>query len=199
MVRGPGRALRSRLVTSSDRRLLIRRVVGSVLIVGWLYGLVIWNLPESDRRDELREAIEPVVNTFALNQGWGVFAPNPTRTTHVTQGRIIFHDGHEETFDPPHPGPWIGSTRSERWRKWETRVWDDGYVSLRLPTARWLADRNGGPDEVAEVELVHLQSPSPDPTGDEARGWEAEVFYRYDPSDDRGLGVAEDPIEVEGP
>ena len=40
----------------------IRRIAGSLLIVAWLYGLVVWNLPESDRRDELREQIERVVS-----------------------------------------------------------------------------------------------------------------------------------------
>lgn len=177
----------------------LRRIIGSLLIVGWLYGLVVWNLPESDRRDELRAQIEPVVNAAAMRQGWGVFSPNPTRTTHVTYARVTFIDGHEERFDAPHPGPWVGSTRSERWRKWETRVFRDTHTSLRLPAARWVADRFGGPDEVAEVELVHLRSPSPDPRTDEPRVWEADVFFRYDVQADRGRSVDEDPVEVPGP
>lgn len=174
-------------------------MAGSLLIAGWLYGLVVWNLPESDRRDELREGIEPAVNAVGLRQGWGVFSPNPTRTTHLTHGRIRFLDGREETFAAPHPGPWVGSTRSERWRKWETRVVSDDHTSLRLPAARWLADRYGGPDQVAEVELVHLRSRSPDPRTDEDRIWEADVFYRYDAQADRGRGVEEEPVEVAGP
>ena len=174
-------------------------MIGSLLIVGWLYGLVVWNLPESDRRDELRAQIEPVVNAAAMRQGWGVFSPNPTRTTHITYARVVFADGREERFDAPHPGPWVGSTRSERWRKWETRVFSDTHTSLRLPAARWVTERYGGPDEVAEVKLVHLSSPSPDPRTDESRMWEADVFFRYDAQTDRGRSVDEDPVEVPGP
>lgn len=177
----------------------IRRIAGSLLIVAWLYGLVVWNLPESDRRDELREQIDPVVNAAAMRQGWGVFSPNPTRTTHITFARISFVDGHEDTFEAPHPGPWVGSTRSERWRKWETRVFKDTHTSLRLPAARWVAERYGGPEEVVEVELVHLRSPSPDPRTDEPRIWEADVFFRYDPATDRGRSVEEEPVEVPEP
>lgn len=177
----------------------LRRLGGSLLILGWLYGLVVWNMPESDRRDELRQRIEPVVNAAAMRQGWGVFSPNPTRTTHITYGRVTFIDGHEETFRAPHPGPWVGSSRSERWRKWETRVVRDDHTSLRLPATRWIAARYGGPDEVAQVELVHLRSRSPDPRTDEVRTWESDVFFRYDVQADRGRSVDEEPVEVAGP
>ncbi len=137
----------------------LRRIIGSVLIVGWTLraGRVEparvrpprsssgrrsspWSTPPRCVRDgacSRRIRPGPPMSPTPASSSWTATRSGSTRRTRPL-GRL----------DP-----------SERWRKWETRVFKDTHTSLRLPAARWVADRFGGPDEVAEVELVHLRSP----------------------------------------
>ena len=55
-----------------------------------VYTLLVWNLPSSEIRSELRPGLRPVVNAMAIDQSWSVFAPNPTTVSIAVEA-----DAHE--------------------------------------------------------------------------------------------------------
>ena len=91
------------------------------------------------------------------DQQWGVFAPDPRRTSLRIEARVTFEDGSTAVWHLPE-GPRIGANlRYYRWRKWLERVRDDNQRRLWEPTARWIAEEHsGGPSPVAQVELVRM-------------------------------------------
>ena len=96
-----------------------------------------------------------VSRLLATEQQWGVFAPDPRRTSLGIEGRVTFADGSTAVWTLPE-GARIGANlRYYRWRKWLERVRADGYRSIWEPTARWIAEEHsGGPVPVASVTLV---------------------------------------------
>lgn len=98
-----------------------------------------------------------VSRLLATEQQWGVFAPDPRRTSLAIEGRVTFTDGSTAVWTLPE-GPRIGANlRFYRWRKWLERVRSDDYRSTWEPTARWIADQyDDGPVPVESVTLVRL-------------------------------------------
>ena len=74
------------------------RLVLTAVFAFLVYTLVVWNLPSSEIRGELRPGLRPVVNAVAIDQSWSVFAPNPTTISlaveadvHLASGEVIRH------------------------------------------------------------------------------------------------------------
>jgi len=137
----------------------VGRAVLSALIVVLVITLVGWNLPRSvfgyELRDASREQLRPVVNRLALNQGWEVFAPNPSSTSVAVTAEVSFEDGSTASFEFPDGEPALGALREYRWRKWERRIRLDDNRGLWRPTADWIARELSEPDNiVVEVQLV---------------------------------------------
>lgn len=147
------------------------------LIVGFLvFTLVIWNLPDSEVRRELRPMLRPVVNAAAIDQSWSVFAPNPTTVSLAVEADVHFRDGTVERYTFPHGDAVIGAYREYRWRKWERRVRLDRNDHLWEPTAQWVADRY--PEgTVASVVLIRRFSDTPEPGSGDERVWESVEFF----------------------
>jgi len=129
------------------------------LIVALVVVLVAWNLPRSvfgyEVRDETRAQLAPLVDRLALNQGWEVFAPNPSSTSIAVTADITFEDGSTARFEFPDGEPFVGALREYRWRKWERRIRLEENSGLWKPTADWIARRMSRPENiVVEVQLV---------------------------------------------
>ncbi|MGI9603746.1 MAG: hypothetical protein ACR2QE_17820, partial [Acidimicrobiales bacterium] len=81
------------------------RAALSGLIAMLVITLVGWNLPQSvfgyELRDESRDQLRPVVNRLAMNQGWEVFAPNPSSTTIAVTADVTFADGTTTVYEFP--------------------------------------------------------------------------------------------------
>jgi hypothetical protein len=174
----------SRLGRFHDRAL--GRGVISVVVTVLVVCITGWNLPgHSALRTDVRGRIEPLVNALAIDQGWGVFAPNPSRTSMILTAEVEFADGSMEVFEFPDGDPLIGAYREFRWRKLERRfIADDGWRSLRAPTARWVAAQLATPARpVTSVTLVRYKAPTPKAGSGAERVYERDDFHveHFDP------------------
>ncbi len=152
------------------------RLVISLLGAACLFFLVVWNLPDSEIRDQLRPALAPSVRTIGIAQDWGVFAPNPVSTSYRVEADVTLEDGTIKRYQFPDGDPWVGAYREFRWRKYESRVRKDDNRSRWKPTAEWIR-RQFDPEVVVGVELLRLSRPVPEPGTAEETAWEEEGFY----------------------
>lgn len=135
------------------------RAVVSALVAVLAVTIIGWNLPHSvfgyELRDASRSQLRPVVDRLALNQGWEVFAPNPSSTSIAVTADVTFADGSTTVFEFPDGEPFLGALREYRWRKWERRIRLEDNSGLWRPTADWIARQLSEPDNiVTEVQLV---------------------------------------------
>ncbi len=154
-------------------RFLVSIVVFSILVM-----TVIWNLPDSPVEDDLTGAIRPVVLAAGLQQGWELFAPNPTRTVVRVSAEVQLASGEVTTFEFPAGDNGIGALRQYRWRKYLRRLRLGDYRRLWAPAAEWVADQYE--EEVVMVRLVREEAVIADPLS-ETLEFEREVFFTWEP------------------
>ncbi|NNE95855.1 MAG: hypothetical protein HKN24_07490 [Acidimicrobiales bacterium] len=152
------------------------RVLLSGLAAACVYFLVVWNLPDSEIRDQLRPPLAPTVRAAGIGQDWGVFAPNPVSTSYRVEADVTFDDGTVERYQFPDGDPWVGAYREFRWRKYESRVRRDENRRRWKPTAEWIR-RQYADDVVVGVDLIRLSRPVPEPGTGEQTEWTEESFY----------------------
>lgn len=129
----------------------------SIAIVVVLLALVGTHLPNSVLRSRLGDEASLVAHLTATEQQWGVFAPDPRRTSIDIEARVTFEDGTSAVWELPAGPRLVANLRYYRWRKWLERVRADNYEAIWEPTARWIAslyDDRASP--VAQVELVRF-------------------------------------------
>lgn len=133
------------------------QLIVSVAIVLVLLSQIGTHLPPSALNRAVGPTANQMVRLLAVEQAWGVFAPNPRTTSLRVEGRITFADGSTTVWTIPE-GPNVGANlRYYRWRKWLERIRSDGYPDIWEPTARWMAtlyDDEASP--VVRVDLVRL-------------------------------------------
>ena len=152
------------------------RVFLSVLVAALTFTLVIWNLPDDSKvRDEIRPHLERPVRALAIDQSWGVFAPNPTRTSVYVSADVTLASGEVVVHEFPDGDDLVGAYRQFRWRKWESRVRLDRNRHMWDDAAEWVA-RTYAADDVAKVSLVRTFSTTPEPGSDETRTWQTTTF-----------------------
>lgn len=152
------------------------RIVLSTLLAFLAFTLVVWNLPDSEIRSEVRPSLRPVVNAMAIDQSWSVFAPNPTTLSLAVEADVYLRGGELVRYQFPHGDDFIGAYREYRWRKWERRVRLDSNDHLWRPTAQWVADQF--PEgSVEQVVLVRNFSDTPEPGSSEERVWDSYEFF----------------------
>ena len=128
-------------------------ITGLVLVV--ILAQVGIHLPPSAVQREVDGVANRTIRLLASEQSWGVFAPDPRRTSIDLEAIITYADGTTDVWGVP-SGSRIGENlRYYRWRKWLERVRADSYDEIWAPTARWIADEHSdGPSPVVRVELV---------------------------------------------
>jgi len=154
------------------------RAAASAMLAFLAVTLVIWNLPSSEIRSELRPGLRPVVNALAVDQSWSVFAPNPTTTSIAVEADVTLADGTVDRFVFPEGDDFFGAYREYRWRKWERRVRLDSNRKLWEPTAEWVARQYDEP--VSRVVLIRRFSETPAPGSGIDRVWTSVEFYDQD-------------------
>src|SRR5213592_968446 len=86
-------------------RTTVGRIVISAFLVLTLITLVTANLPPSRLQDLLLSAEHPYLYGIALDQDWGVFAPDPRRETIDFTARVTFADGSQAIWKVPRRNP----------------------------------------------------------------------------------------------
>jgi hypothetical protein len=152
------------------------RVLLGAVLAFLSFTLVVWNLPDSEVRSEIRPALRPVVNAVAFDQSWSVFAPNPTTVSLAVEADVYLGDGEVIRYKFPHGDDLVGAYREYRWRKWERRVRLDRNDHLWEPTAEWVAAQFRDED-VTKVVLVRRFSDTPEPGSNDERVWESTEFF----------------------
>lgn len=112
------------------------RAVISGLVIVTLLVIVVANLPPSAIKRELTRVADPYIGAVGIYQVWGVFAPDPLRTSFDVEARVRYEDGTEGTWRPPHGWPFPDSYRDVHWIRW---LEIPGRPSFDEPAARWLA------------------------------------------------------------
>ncbi len=132
------------------------RGILSVLILITLIAIVAINLPNSDLRRIIMKPGQPYLNALGLDQAWGVFAPDPRRSSIDVSGVVTYDDGRVAQWTLPRNGALIGSYTDYRWGKWEEFLIQPGVgSSLWLPAAQWVASQEVRPGHaIKRVVLV---------------------------------------------
>ncbi len=134
-------------------RTRLGRLVISVFLLVTLVTLVTANLPESRLQELLLKADHPYLYGVALDQGWGVFAPDPRRQTVQVTAQVTFADGSRATWRVPKRDPVIGEYSDYRWLKWAEYVVSPAHTELLKPislyVARQLATPTHRPSQVS--------------------------------------------------
>lgn len=175
--------LRYKRPTREERgpgRWSVRKAAVSVFIAVTVLSMVVVNMPESEIEDLLDRPVYIYTSLTGLHQNWGVFAPNPRSISLDMYATVEFADGSTARWDMPEWGPFVGSYRHYRWRKWMTNVRKDANEDeLWEPTARWVAGRFADRGQVAEVSLVRRFRDVPKP-GHVPPLWDEYLFYTLD-------------------
>jgi hypothetical protein len=124
-----------------------------------------------------------LVRVAAVEQQWGVFAPDPRSRSYRIEGRVTFEDGTTALWHLPEGARLGANLRYYRWRKWLERVRDDDLQEIWEPSARWIASLyDGYPSPVAEVQLVRMYHDNL--LVGEQPPFQEFVYFTYVPSED---------------
>jgi hypothetical protein len=139
-------------------RALVVRIVLSVAIVVLVAAQIVSHVPEGVIRDDLRtswrEPAQKLQRLTTTEMQWGVFAPEPRRTSLKLGAVVEFADGSTASWHVPQGAVLGTNLRFYRWRKWLERVRSEDYRSLWRPTASWIATLYD--DRVSPVTSVTL-------------------------------------------
>jgi len=157
----------------------VGRIALSALLIFTLFGIVVWNLPGSILRTRLAPVVNPYFEAAGLDQGWGVFAPDPRRVTIDLFARLDYADGTEVVWRYPLGNPVVATYRTYRWQKWSEHVTLD-VQSLLGPAADWLAQTQLHDGEhPVRVVLVERSAPTPPPDTDTPLKWQEQTLYTW--------------------
>ncbi|MDD7942282.1 hypothetical protein PHK61_28090 [Actinomycetospora lutea] len=156
-----------------------KRLGVSMLIVLILLGVFASSTPSSALKDGLLDLTRPYLLLTGIDQSWGVFAPNPPRTTNHVFARVDRDDGTVGVYpmasDAGLPEYW-----NYRWRKYAEQLWRKPAAEReRVAFARWTAeqDRAAGHWPVT-VTLVRSARTNPPPaTVQDASLWREVPFF----------------------
>lgn len=174
-----------------------RKAIAALFAVFFVMVLVSENLPTSETRTSLNW-IDEGTRAFALEQGWGVFAPIPASLEVSTHAIATLSDGREVRWEPPSGNLFTGTARFERWRKWSTRIRTGDSEHLWEVNAWRIAEdihEETGVEPVS-VDLWRRWSKALPPGEGFDRNYSEFMFYRYDPG--TGEGAPTSPDDEDG-
>lgn len=165
------------------------RAALSIVFVGFLLTLVLWNIPASSARARLLPTLEWTSEPLYLDQNWGVFSPDPSMVSVNVHATVTFADGTIERYDYPTFDRVFEVYRNYRFRKYQRRINDDIFDYLRDDGAAYIARQFAGPDfpsEVTSVTLTRRFAFSPPLGSDVVHEWTEIDFHVYEPGADGG-------------
>ncbi|HVE47152.1 MAG TPA: hypothetical protein VNA57_10460 [Acidimicrobiales bacterium] len=155
------------------------RVLLSVVLTVVLCAVLVVNLPPSHTRDTQMKVFRPILSSTGLRQNWGVFAPNPPRSTREFLARIDYADGTSEAWRPPKGGKGLSAYRYYRWRKLSDAAQSrNDRAVLWRPLARWIAREHGREGaRVVRVQFIRQRLATPAPGTDQRSRWRSNTYY----------------------
>ncbi len=177
----------------------VRSGLASLAIAFFLIVSVVGVVPGSETSALLDRLFGPTVTTTGLQQNWGVFSPDPMSIEVETHVLVYFEDGSSTRWDSPGGGR-FDSSRSERWRKWESRVRRDENARHWTLAAQYVAGQfESAPSPVISVRLVRSWSAVP-PAGEPnaTRTYNEFHFYEWDPVTNTGVTLTEADQPTDG-
>jgi hypothetical protein len=121
------------------------RIAISIFLIVTLITLLTANLPASYLQGKLLSADHWYLYGTGLDQGWGVFAPDPRRQTVGISAVVTFADGSQATWRPKRRDPVVGAYIDYRWIKWEEFAASIANSNLWQPVAVFAARRLATP------------------------------------------------------
>lgn len=142
------------------------RIAISVFLVVLVGSLLVINAPATATKRGLMTAVGPVLSALGMEQGWGVFAPNPRPFSLQFEAHIQQIDGSQRIV-PVESGRWLDEYWTYRWQRWADSLATGTAVEpLWDPFCRYLAEQdrlNGGrPVRVALVDRRFATNPPGD-------------------------------------
>lgn len=169
----------------------VGRTALSVLLVVILLAVGVSNLPNSHTRTTAMKVVSPVLNATSLGQGWGLFAPNPTRRTLRVLARIDYDDGTTGVWRTPSADPVIGEYRFYRWRQLSVDAQAGKYRRVLWESlARWVARQHDDAGRTpVRVTLVRRVARTPLPGSDDRLVWVEDPYFSLNlDGDEAGRG-----------
>lgn len=167
--------------TGVGRREKWRAMASSVVIACCVVITAAGLVPTSATSVKVRELFGSPIKETGIRQNWGMFSPDPLQIDVQLAAVVYFEDGSSSDWSPPTQNL-FDTSRSERWRKWESRVRLDKNAAHWPIAAHYIASQFADyPSTVVKVQLVRTwtQVPlPPEPNSD--RQVQEFQFYEWD-------------------
>lgn len=124
----------------TDTNELWRLLLTVPIVIGLVFALW-YPLPNSRLKAMAPSWWVPATELFGLQQNWAMFSPDPPELTLDVEAVITDAEGEEWVINVPRPNPLIGSVYSERYRKWEERIYPVAMNPEWPNAARWFATK----------------------------------------------------------
>jgi hypothetical protein len=182
--REPGLGTRLRELATLQQRFEAsaagKAVISGLIVVIVLVG-VVWNLPDSPIKRLLSPVAKPVAVPTGLDQGWAMYAPNPSRRVDTVEVQVTMANGENRVWTMQPGARGISEFGWDRWMVMRYSAVLDANV--RPDLARWVAREVTGPGEQAvAVSMVlrteTLQAPDEPAAEGGRRGNATKVLYQ---------------------
>jgi hypothetical protein len=145
----------------------MRIPVISTFLIFYIYGITLWLLLPSPRRDAILKPVEPLITYTGLWQGWTMFSPDPRMVNLDLDAIITYSDGTTTVWQYPRVDKlaFFEKMLKERYRKFGYDHLNWAAEKILWPDfARWVAriNNSGGPTPV-KVQLERHWAHVPPP------------------------------------
>ena len=153
-------------------------VISAVIVVIFACAIV-WQMPNSPIRSDLRPIVRPIAITTGLDQNFGVFAPNPPRRLEYIDVQVTKRSGAVSTWQMPDWDPLFSHYWLSRWKKLKENL--ISTPSTRGPFLHWYARQVATPDDpVVRLRMVLRTAPIPAPSGAAPNSFRPATTVLYD-------------------
>jgi hypothetical protein len=122
-----------------------RIVIGTFLAL-LVAALLVINAPNSVTKRGLMTVVAPALSALSMEQGWGVFSPNPRGFSLELEAHVLDADGTTHVV-PFTYGHGLSEYRDYRWQRWADRMANGpDNIPMWNPYCQWLAgqERDAG-------------------------------------------------------
>jgi len=142
---------------------------------------VVWNLPDSPIKSLLSPVAKPIAVPTGLDQGWAMYAPDPSRRIDAVEVQVAMADGETRVWTMQPGARGISEFGWDRWMV--MRYVAVGDANVRAELSRWVARQVTGPGEraVAVTMVLNtepLSAPAESTAGGARRATASKVLYQ---------------------